>query len=155
RFPTAAWVAQAERLVPLEERLPALLKGEAQPADDAERIVLARYCHEHRQLYALAARLWEQAFANQPKLAEDLKAGYRYDAACAAARAGCGEGADAARLDDRERARLRGEALAWLRADLAEWSKEAQRQTPESRAAVRKQMEHWQTDDDLAGLRGA
>jgi serine/threonine-protein kinase len=153
-LPTADWVAQAERLVPLEDRLPALLKGETQPAD-AERILLARYCHEHRHRYALATRLWEQAFANQPKLAEDLKAGYRYDAACAAARAGCGEGADAARLDDRERARLRGQALAWLRADLAEWSKEAQRQTPEARAAVRKQMEHWQTDEDLSGLRDA
>jgi hypothetical protein len=35
-----------------------------------------------------AARWYSEAFAAQPKLADDLNAGHRYEAACAAALAG-------------------------------------------------------------------
>jgi hypothetical protein len=42
----------------------------------------------------------------------------RYDAACAAALAGCGNGKDTAKLSGDERAAFRKQALDWLRADL-------------------------------------
>jgi hypothetical protein len=61
--------------------------------------------------------------AGEPGLAEDLNAQHRYNAARAAALAGCGAGEDAAHLTDSDRAGLRKQALDWLRADLEAWRK--------------------------------
>jgi hypothetical protein len=105
--------------------------------------------------YLSAARLYTDAFAAQPTLADDLKAGSRYAAASAAALAAAGQGRDAPNPDDKERARLRKQALGWLQADLALWGKEAEKGTPQARAAVQKMLLHWQTDSDLAGVRDA
>ena len=55
----------------------------------------------------------------EPKLADNLAAVHRYNAACAAALAACGQGNDADNLDGKECARLRGQALDWLRARAA------------------------------------
>src|SRR5262249_3954505 len=77
-----------------------------------------------------------------------------YNAACAAALAGCGHGKDAENLDEREKARLRAQALGWLRADLAALSAEIAKDTAEARNAVRSKMLHWQTDENLADVRG-
>jgi serine/threonine-protein kinase len=103
--------------------------------------------------YAAAARFYGDAFAAEPKLADDLKAGHRYDAACSAARAGCGEGEDAAGLKEAERARLRRQAHAWLRADLAAWARRLEGGPAQDRPAVVAKLRHWQGDGDLAGLR--
>jgi tetratricopeptide (TPR) repeat protein len=105
------------RLLALDARLPALLQGKDRPSA-AERLNLARLCRDHGRPYA-AARLFAAAFAAQPALAEDLASRGRYDAACAAVRAAAGEGPDAAPLDERRRAALRRQAVAWLQADLA------------------------------------
>ena len=40
------------------------------------------------------------------------------------------------------------------KADLAAWTKELARNTPDVRAAVRDKMWDWQIDSDLAGVRG-
>jgi tetratricopeptide (TPR) repeat protein len=154
--PSAQWVREAERLVALEGKLPMFLKGEAKPADAGERIALAQMCQLHKGLYAAAARFYGEAFVSQPKLAENLgSAGGRYDAACAAALAGCGQGKDANQTDDIERARLRRQALAWLRADLTAWRRVMEQQPAKASPAVRQQMQHWLSDDDFAGVRGS
>jgi tetratricopeptide (TPR) repeat protein len=119
-YPSAQWVRECRRQVELDGRLAAVLRGEAQPSSAAERSEYARLCY-YKKVYAPAARLWADAFRADPKLADSLKAGHRYDAACAAALAGCVRGADADQIDDRERARWRKQALEWLRADLVEW----------------------------------
>jgi serine/threonine protein kinase/Flp pilus assembly protein TadD len=80
-------------------------------------------------------------------------AAYRHDAACAAARAGCGRGEDAGPLDERQRARWRKQALAWLRADLAACTKLVQNGKPKDRRLVFARLRHWQREQDLAGLR--
>jgi tetratricopeptide (TPR) repeat protein len=154
RYPSAQWVRTAEQLVPLENKLPKLLTGEVQPADSAEQLVLAQFCQEHKKLYAAATRYYADAFAAEPKLADDLNAQHGYNAACAAALAACGQGQDAAQLDDQERARLRRQALTWLRADLAQYAAIVDKGPPQARAAVRKQLAHWQQDTDFAGVRG-
>ena len=64
-----------------------------------------------------------------------------------------GKGVDAGKLDDKERARLRQQALDWLRADLALWAKQADSPMPQARALVQQTLRHWQGDADLAGLR--
>jgi hypothetical protein len=111
-----------ERLLALEARLPALLQGERSPASAAECLEYADLC-KVRKLHAAAARVYAYAFAADPKLADNVLSSHRYNAACHAALAAAAKGADAAKLDEKEKARLRQKALAWLRADLALWTK--------------------------------
>src|SRR5262249_981909 len=80
---------------------------------------------------------------------------HRYDAACYAALAAAGQGRDAGALDEKEKTRLRQQALGWLNADLAHWSKEATSAKPADRDLVRQRLQHWKQDTDLAGVRGA
>jgi serine/threonine-protein kinase len=150
--PSAQQVREAERLVELDGKLPAILRDAIRPADAAERLELANLC-TFKNLPAAAARFFGEAFTAQPALAEDLKTGHRYNAACAAALAGCGQGQDTALLDDQARARWREQALVWLRADLALWTRQLANATPDERAAARQMLAHWQRDPDLAGLR--
>jgi tetratricopeptide (TPR) repeat protein/tRNA A-37 threonylcarbamoyl transferase component Bud32 len=150
---SAQWVREAERLVGLEARLPKVLKGEVEPTSAVERVELAAFCLVHKQQPCEAARLYQQAFAEQPKLAIDLGSGHRYNAACAAARAGCGHGKQVDTPDAQERTRLRQQARTWLREDL-----DAQRQfldmDPKRLGpVVRQRVQHWQKDADLAGVR--
>jgi tetratricopeptide (TPR) repeat protein len=153
-YPSAQWLRDAERLADLDARLPVLLKGAEQPKDAGERLAFAKLCQLHRKLYAAAARWYAEAFNAQPELADNLQSGDRYNAACAAALAGCGQGADAQALPEEERARLRQQALYWLRGDLGAWRAKLAEGTSPARAAVMKQMQHWLTDPDFAGVRG-
>src|SRR5262249_11346445 len=131
--PSARWVRECEQLVALDEKLPALLKGEAQPADAPERLALAALCLRYKHCNGAAARFYADAFADQPTLADDPRSGHRYNAACAAALAALGKGQDADRLDDAERAALRHQAHAWLAADLAVWTKQIDSNTAQAR----------------------
>jgi serine/threonine-protein kinase len=133
-------------MLALEARLPAVLAGKNRPASAAEYLQFAEFCQVTKR-YAAAARFFADAFAADPKSADDLRAGHRYNAACYAARAAAGQGTDAPKPDDPKRVRLRAQALAWLRADLAAWAKAA------DRALVRRTLTHWQQDADLAGVR--
>jgi tetratricopeptide (TPR) repeat protein len=150
---------RCERLAALDARLPAVLVGTASALSAAERLELAWLCRQPgRQLYAASARFYTTAFTEQPRLASDLHLKHRYDAACAAALAGCGKGKDTSKLDDGERARLRKQALAWLEADLAAWAKAralAAVSSPTALAEVNRTLEGWRTDPALAGVRGA
>jgi serine/threonine protein kinase len=132
---------QCERMLALDQKLAAVLQGEARPTDADEQLRLAGLCLLKKR-YAAAARFHADAFAAQSALADDLKAGYRYNAACAASCAAAGKGEDAARLDDKDRTRLRQQALGWLRADLALWGKQAEGGTPQARALVQKTLRH-------------
>jgi Flp pilus assembly protein TadD len=154
-YPSAQWLRRAEQLAELDDRLPAILQGKAQPKDAGEHIAFAWLCQQYRKRYVAAARFFGGAFASQPALAEDLASGHRYKAACAAALAGCGQGQDAAGLDDKERARLRRQALDWLHADLAAWRRLLEKEPDTARPAVAQTMQHWLKGPDFAGVRGA
>ena len=71
---------------------------------------MAQFC-KLKKLYHTAAGLYAAAFAADPKLADNLRAWHRYNAGCHAALAAAGQGQDAARLDDKERTRLRQQAV--------------------------------------------
>jgi tetratricopeptide (TPR) repeat protein len=154
RYPSAQWVTDAERLVRLEAKLPDVVAGKTTPTDKGELLGLLEVCRLKRR-YVAAGRLYGDAFSADPKLADDLKAGHRYDAACYAALAAAGQGTDAGKLDDQEQSRLRQQALAWLRADLEQWSKRLEGGKPEDRQVVRAKLERWQRNTDLAGVRDA
>jgi serine/threonine-protein kinase len=153
-YPSAAWVRHAERLVSLDQLLPKVLDGTSGPASAAEALELASLCQlPSRGLHAAAARLAADAFTADPKLAADLDRQHRYNAACSAALAGCGQGKDAGALDARERARWRRQALTWLRADLAVRRKQLQSWWAGEATRARQALAFWQFDADLAGLR--
>jgi serine/threonine-protein kinase len=154
-YPSADWVRESERLLELDRKLPAIRKGEAKPADAAEGLELALLCQQYRSLYGTAAGLFAAAFRAKPELAADPRKDHRYKATCSAALAGSGRGRDAAGLNDQARARWRQQALAWLRADLAWWSREEATDTPKGRAAARRALRLWRQSPDLAGVRGA
>jgi eukaryotic-like serine/threonine-protein kinase len=152
-YSSAQWVKDAERLAELDAKLNAVLKGKVKPANDGERLALALFCqHPFRRLYTASTRLFAEAFANDAQLADDLRTENRYNAACAAALAGCGQGKDADNLDDQERARLRKQAVAWVRADLGFWIKHAESENPADRVKAREVLQHWRSDTDLAGI---
>jgi len=146
-------LAKCERVLVLKAKLPAILRGDEQPADARERADLALVClvYEHRA--AASARFFADAFADQPRLREEVGTRHRYNAACAAALAGCGQTEDAKSLPDKVAQALRRQALGWLRADLAAWREKLDGGQPADRARVRQQMQHWLGDADLAGVR--
>jgi tetratricopeptide (TPR) repeat protein len=135
-------------IVRLLPRLDDVIAGRAAPATPAEAIDFAQLCiRPFRRQYAAAARLLERAFADDPKLA----AAERYNAACYAAMAGCGQGEDAP-ADPAGRAALRGKALGWLRTDLSLRAKQAESDKPADREAA-KGLSWWLEDSDLSGVR--
>jgi serine/threonine-protein kinase len=139
---------EAERLIMPD--LSAFLEGKYQPRDNDERLALIGVCQFTNRSLSLA-RLYADAFAADPTLAENFRSGRRYSAARAAALVGCGRGADAAGVGEPERARWRQQARKWLRADLAAWNRALDRDPVGTRDPVRG-VTMWRADPDLAGL---
>ncbi len=136
----------------LNARLAAVLQGQA-PKDEAERIKLANRAYG-KTLHVASARLYAEAFMNDPKLADDRgEVQHRYNAACAAALAGSGEGKDDPPPDDAAKARLRRQAREWLRSELAAWTKVLDGGPAEMKAKIAPILQHWKDDTDLAGIR--
>jgi tetratricopeptide (TPR) repeat protein len=138
---------QCRRFLILDARLPAMLRGTDKAASATQQLEFGDLCIRKR-LFAAAARFCADAFKADPKLARDVPAAIRYNAACAAALAGCAQGEDAARLDDKQRARLRRQALDWLREDLSWWANNGAALKIASTGP-----RQWQRDPDLAGIR--
>jgi serine/threonine-protein kinase len=150
----AAWMSQilrreAERMI--LPNLPAFLDGKHQPQDNDERLALLGVCQFTNRTRAMA-RLYAEAFAADPALADKLGAGLRYNAARAAVLAGCGHGVDATGLDEEEKARLRERARQWLRADLTAHARSIDG-GPIATRAVRLALARWRNEPDLACLR--
>ncbi len=122
--------------------LPAFLEGRYQPRDNDERFALQGICQFDGR-FAASAQLYADAFAADPPLADDLRNGLRYNAACAAALAGRGTGQDGQAW--------REQARQWLIADAR--SLRAVSQDRQARQQVRDILAHWIADPDLAGIR--
>jgi len=134
-------------------RLSDILKGNS-PADSREAAALAQLASS-RSLYAAAARLWSLALAGEAKAVDDRQAHLRYDAARAAALAGCGQGKDDPPPDDATKAKLRSQALEWLKAELVSSSQVLDKKPAPDRRAVVRVLEYGKVDPDLAGVRDA
>jgi serine/threonine-protein kinase len=102
-----------------------------------------------KRLLAASARLSAAALEGLPAVAREPGNHVRYNAACTAALAGAGEGDDASGLDEADRRRWREQAVAWLREDLAIW----QGRIDTEGLRVRRIVNHWTVDPDLAGIR--
>jgi serine/threonine-protein kinase len=143
-------LAATERQAALAPRLPAVIAGQARPADAAELLDLAQVAHA-KSLYGASARLWAEAFRADPDGAVPTQ--HRLDAARAAALAGCGHGRDDPPLDEAAKARWRKQAIDWLTANLAAWAKSLRTSPPESRFFIAQTLGQWRMDPDLTGLR--
>ena len=148
------YLAIALRMKALEGRLPGLLRGEDRPGSASEALDLGALCTLKRR-YADGTRFYANAFALDPALADSLKNSNRYNAACCAALGAAGRGEDATALDEGARARMRGQALDWLRADLAVMANGVAGGRPADLSTVKLNLHHWRTDHDLAGIRDA
>jgi hypothetical protein len=103
--------------------------------------------------YAAAARWYAEAFTAHPDVLAGPPSGNRYQAAIAAARAGCGQGRDAADLDEQSRAGFRRQARDWLRAELDSWGRLVEKE-PGNPWLVARDLRDWLEDPHLAGVRG-
>jgi len=145
-------VHRLEQMVDLEEKLPAILRGDIKLFADDELTAFPELC-QYKKHWLTSARFWQEAFAAKPQLAADLNAGHRYNAACAAARAATGRGGDAAKLGDEQRTRWRQQSREWLRADLEAWTSRLKTGSTAERVAIQQQLSHWKVDPDLASIR--
>ncbi len=152
--PSLQWVQTAERFVELEKKLPAILQGEASPANADEAVTLAQMC-QYKKRYVAAARLYADAFTAEPKLADDLNQQHRYNAACSAALAAAGQGEDARLLPDKVVTMFRRWALGWLRDHLTANAKLAEQNNSAENKAIQQRLAHWHRDPDLASVRDA
>ena len=143
-------IAETEQSASLAPRLKAIVKGTDQPKNAAEGVAFATMCL-HKKRYVLAARLFEQAFRDDPKLAEIETPGHRYNAACSASLAASAQGIDDAKPNDEEKIRLRKQALEWLKADLKTWT--GQVEIANQKPIAAQILGHWRNDPDLAGVR--
>jgi tetratricopeptide (TPR) repeat protein len=143
-----------DEMIAMAGRLPAVLNGEDRPRDAAELEAFRLLCRDQGR-YAAAARLLVDALAADPALGDDRQTLYRYNAACSAALAGCGESKDDPPLDEPARAALRRQALDWLVAEQTLWTNQLENAAPQARATVINTLKHWQQDADLAGVREA
>ncbi len=117
-YPSLVWVLQTQARVALDKKLADVLRGETPTVRPDEYAGMAEVCVRFRKRYAAALRFYDKAFSATPSLAEDLGAGHRFYAACAAIRAADGQGDDASELTAESRTTARRQALSWLRADL-------------------------------------
>jgi formylglycine-generating enzyme required for sulfatase activity/tetratricopeptide (TPR) repeat protein len=138
----------------LAKTYPAILQGDEKLADNAERLQIARIAYDRKQ-FAAATRLWAEALAADAQLGNDRQGQQRYNAACVAALAGAGQGKDEPPLDDTAKAKLRRQALDWLKAEQTIWRELFESGPPKDRPAILQTLSHWQEDTDLAGIRDA
>lgn len=135
-------------------KLPDLISEKLTPDSPTEAVELARLANKtvHGRI-RLAARLTEAAITSSPEWARDVRAGYRYDGACYAAKAASiPDMTEGGMLPDQpERRRLRGLALQWLNEDLAAMKMPGL--DPATRTAYRERLEQSLRDSDLQSLR--
>jgi len=146
---------EAVRIAPTDARSRASLGDALHALGRPDEAVEHRYlAHYLRKEFVAAAKLYADAFAANPALADHWRAGHRARAAGAAALAGCGRGTDQRDLSAAKRADYRKQARDWLRADLVA-GLQLINIDPPSRALVRDRLVQWRQSPDLGGVRDA
>jgi tetratricopeptide (TPR) repeat protein len=145
---------QAKRLIALEPQLPEILSGRREPASVAERSDFADLCR-YKKFHSAAARFYTEAFADDDKVSDHLKANDRYWAAASAVRAAAGQGHDTYKLNEAERAQLRRQALDWLRAALAFHANQFETGKAQDRTRAQQVLRYRQRYPDLTSVRDA
>jgi tetratricopeptide (TPR) repeat protein len=136
-----------------EELIPALMRGEASPADVLERNGLATVAGLKHKKFAAATRLFAQSFADDPVRANNVLMGGRYRGACFAVLAGTGQAEKEAALKEEDKAKLRRQALEWLEADLEAWKRLYQFTVVPPKEFVLQRVRLWLKEPSLKNVR--
>jgi hypothetical protein len=107
----------------------------------------------YKKRYAASARLYADAFAADAKLAADLNAQHRYNAACSAALAAAGQSEEPHLPPDKVLVMFRRLALKWLHDDLTIYAKLAGQNNPAMKQTIQQRLAHWRRDPDLVSVR--
>ena len=121
-YPVGRLSDECDRMKALAPRFERLVKEEEKPSGNPERLALARLCAD-RGRHAAAVRLWSEAFATEPALAEDPATWLRFSAASSALLVGLGEAKDEPPPDEGGRSKSLRLALDWLKADVAAYAR--------------------------------
>jgi hypothetical protein len=113
----------------------------------------SRSCGRRRGLGTLLEQLRAEALAADPNLVDDRRSGHRYNAACAAALAGAGQGNDVPPPDAAARTKLRQQSRDWLKPELLSWTKLLESGNLQAGPAIVRTLTHWKEDSELAGIR--
>lgn len=135
----------------LEEALPAILKGEAEPKDADEKITLAEICSRNLDKNLEAAKFYQEALKQDPKLL-DPPAPHQYNLACVYLLVADGKGEGADTLTDEARTQYRTEARELLHDARQRWAKMDPDPKNESRDPL-DALRYWRFDPDLAPIR--
>ena len=150
--PLGGGCEEAERKAALAERLPALLKGDDRPQDNAERLAFAQICYDQRTprrrrpLLGRGAGRRPEA-RRRPSGPAPLQRRLRRRAGRRRA------GKDDPPPDDAAKAKLRGQALDWLKAERDAWAKLLDGGDPKERTRVAHQLQDWKVAPELASVR--
>ncbi len=156
RYPSAQWVAEAERMTwPWPRRFPALLTGEDARKTTPSAWRSPRCALRPRSITPPPPGSGPRRWRADPKLGDDRQAGTATTPPAPRALAAAGQGKDDPPPDDAAKAKLRGQALDWLKAELTTWTKLLESGPPEARPTTLLVLNHWKLDSDLAGIRDA
>ena len=100
-----------------------------------------------------AAEYFGKALRADPKLGDDPLTQPRYNAARAAILASAGQSQDEPPLEDTAKAKLRQEALDWLKAELSTWKVHVTITAPGNLELATKTLANWKQQTDLGGVR--
>jgi hypothetical protein len=145
-------VATTERSLGLEKKLATAQRDESVTGNAWQKLALAEFCVARQKNYAVAARLYAEAFAMDSHVVDDLSAGHRYRAACAAAKAAATTAENEGDLSEAERRRLRNQALDWLTAERMAWNARMDENIIFGHVGARI-FQRWQKDADLKNVR--
>jgi tetratricopeptide (TPR) repeat protein len=138
--------SRIKELFDCEGRLDDVLAGKQQVTPRRRRLC-ATVCLVKRR-YLEAVRLFDEAFALEPPQDDDV-----FAAACAASRAAEQAAGD---MPAAERTGLRNKAIAWMRADVAAWSKVLDSSGKEAdRVRLLRSVYPWRREPNLAPIRDA
>ncbi len=141
---------RAQKMLALKERLSLVLDGK-EKAQGPELIELAHMCSRYLQRYPTAVRLYRQAFQTDKGGANWARRN-RFHATCAAALASTGQGDEAGKLKDAEKAEFRAQARAWLQADLDLYARQLKEAQPTVVLQLFQELTRRLEDPDLARL---
>ena len=149
--PTKWFIADAKRMIAAEDRLKEYAAERYHPKSSRECVdvyVIAMF----KGFYRSNVRLFEE-YSNRGAASEiDPVGAIRRWVPIAAALAGCGYGVDAHRADEVDLRRLRRKALKWMSADLADMTREFEK-NPDSAVRIRQNLECWFIDFRLSAIR--
>jgi serine/threonine protein kinase/Tfp pilus assembly protein PilF len=109
---------QVETYLRLEPQLATVLAGQPLTGPAEVQLTVAELCLSYRNRPLAAVRLYSKVFKDDPEWMNNVPRGHRREAARAALLVSCGIGADAGGIDNRERIRLRTQALTWMQAEV-------------------------------------